>query len=577
MIGISMVASAAGAAVTRSLGALGAGSEAIEGATAMARIARGARAVGSRVVGAEIEGTINAVGQVALHGGSFKEAMAENVLMSIGSGVIMSRLGKHLEFAEGISKKTDSLWARVGTGGALVLAKGLTIASHVIINAAVSYAAHQIMARGHAEPTSTELNEWLLQGAAIAIGRYVHGQIESRSALRQKLAVAHGFEQAQRLLADYDRMLRLAASTEKTPTDSNALELLGAHQAMVHEELALLEGALSDPAKARALALAEPVLKALHAKYGGELAALRSAGLAKLPLYHGGLEDVANGDAWRGTQRQIDDAIGHAKRSGMHVELTKDPRSGMQRAVIDGETFDLIVVSEKEAGASKTAHNDESAGASKVRATVKPAASHTHQAESADGAPGTGGDSPARPDHPGVEVHSHFLGVASADDFARYMSPDPSRPLSSEAMLRKMRDAVRADGDYQKHYKTTEAGDKIFDATGAGKGQRGGDAFENIKVIEEALARIEHLRQQPSTRELEQQVRQIADEAVDKALNARVPRCSGERDQGPRCDSCDQGRVRRGRRRAPISHARRGGWSLRTSVRRPSSVEAEKR
>jgi len=124
--------------------------------------------------------------------------------------------------------------------------------------------------------------------------------------------------------------------------------------------------------------------------------------------------------------------------------------------------------------------------------------------------------------HPGVEVHSHFLGIASTDDFARFMGKDQGRPLTSEEMLQKMHAAVRKDSDYAAHYSQNEQGEQVFDYSGAGKvASKGGDAFENVRAIESAQAEIDAIKKAKDGKlspEDEARIKEVSDEAVRAAM-----------------------------------------------------------
>ena len=124
-----------------------------------------------------------------------------------------------------------------------------------------------------------------------------------------------------------------------------------------------------------------------------------------------------------------------------------------------------------------------------------------------------------REGHSGVDLHNHFMGAVSVDDFALEMGGG-TVPLTSEQMLVKVRDAVRGDPDYAAHYNVDADGTKTFDDTGAGQGQRGGDAFNNVKAIEEAQAQIEEKRRGPQGPDTEAEIKRIADNAVDAALSS---------------------------------------------------------
>ncbi|MEP6865805.1 MAG: hypothetical protein ABJE66_34615, partial [Deltaproteobacteria bacterium] len=324
MIGISIVTNAAGSAIARTIASWGVGAEAAETATVLAR---GARIVG-RVVGGATEAAGNTAGQRAIQGNpddsTFLEGMAENALMTFGSELILARIGKDLEFAKSIERSTGSMWSRAKTAGAVLLARSVTISSHVIINAASSYVAHQIVKYGQAAPSNATLGEWFLQGAAVAIGRYVHGQIAERRELYTKLALVEKFGSAKRLLRDADSLLALANTAESAPSDRHALELLARQRQLLGEELAVLEAAASDPAKQRALDIAAPTLRAMENFAKSRLAELDATDLAEIPLRHAQLEELIPGELWKGTERQIKEALEAAGEANMSASGERD-------------------------------------------------------------------------------------------------------------------------------------------------------------------------------------------------------------------------------------------------------------
>jgi hypothetical protein len=345
LIGVGMVASAAGGAVAETIAGWGASADAIESATLLARSAR----IAGRVAGLATEGAANTAGQRALQGnpehGSFVEGMAENALMSFGSELVLARIGKDLEFAKDIERSTGSMWARTKTAGAVLLAKGVTISSHVIINAAMSYVAHQIVKGGHAEPSNAALAEWFMQGAAVGLGRYLHGQIGGRRELYAKLAALRELEQAKHLLRDANSLLDLAAAAESAPTDRHALELLARQRQLLGEELAVLEAAATDPAKLRALELTAPTVRGMKRFASAQLAELDATDLAELPLRSAQLQELIPGEVWSGSVAEIHAALEAAGHAKLETTATRDEH-GTWKIRIDQRTVTVHEVAE---------------------------------------------------------------------------------------------------------------------------------------------------------------------------------------------------------------------------------------
>jgi hypothetical protein len=121
--------------------------------------------------------------------------------------------------------------------------------------------------------------------------------------------------------------------------------------------------------------------------------------------------------------------------------------------------------------------------------------------------------------HTGTDLHSHFMGVTSVDDFAKEMGRDNGAPISREEMFDKMVSAVRKDSDYAKHYSVHEAGEPVFDDSGGGIDRKGGHAFDNVHALETTNTAIDKLRNQDPTPETDAEIRRLASEAIDTAMN----------------------------------------------------------
>ncbi|MDX2089939.1 MAG: DUF4157 domain-containing protein [Kofleriaceae bacterium] len=339
MIGISMVASAAGSAVARGVGTAFARADMIKNAPLLARTA----GFVARGTGVAVEAGVNTAGNAALGSGghagepTLGEMFVENALSTIGSAALLKHIGDDLELAKSIERNTATLWARTKTVGKIALAKTATISSHVIINTAMSNVARQVATRGRIQPTALQTREWFLQGASVAIGRYVHGQLAAHAQLRAKLALLRDVPAAQRLLRDAAVLERRAAAAERTADDRLALELLGDYNRLLSTQESVLSSAAHDPAQRQALGMSEATLGALARKAGGN-SELRGVGLELVPLHSAGLEELVPGEIWAGTPAQIEHVIASAKKAALPIEAARDANAKTWRLTIDGHS-----------------------------------------------------------------------------------------------------------------------------------------------------------------------------------------------------------------------------------------------
>ncbi|HTR54442.1 MAG TPA: hypothetical protein VMJ10_27305 [Kofleriaceae bacterium] len=333
MIGVSFVASAAGGLVARAVGGMLARGAGVE----LAELSLGAQLVGPGM-GAATEAGVNTIGQRAL--GDPDASFTENLLMTVGASAIMARIGKDLEFAKNLERDAGITWKT--NRGAVILAETATITSHVVINVAVSYVAHMVADKlgGHREQaTPTQLRDWFLQGASIAIGRKVHGRFAPRQELYEKLAKLRDFPRAKLLQGRGSELLRLAELAEHNPTGDSALLLSGKEVETLTEEKAVLHELDEHPELQKEAGLGVTDMAVARHQNREQLADIHVPGMESVPLVNAGLEDLGGGRLWAGTREQIGHAIDDARRAHLDVHETED--HGVHRVTIEGEAFEI--------------------------------------------------------------------------------------------------------------------------------------------------------------------------------------------------------------------------------------------
>ncbi|MBA3542730.1 MAG: hypothetical protein H0T79_24145 [Deltaproteobacteria bacterium] len=143
---------------------------------------------------------------------------------------------------------------------------------------------------------------------------------------------------AGELIGRMRRQAAIAMEVKRTGNTEAGMELLIAHDQLLHDELAFWRRLADDPAALKSLKLTR---EQVGLKLDGAEAALRDAKqpLAKLSLMLAGLEPEGGGSRlWVGNVEDIVTAINHARRAGVHVEILEhDPNHRGWRINLNGE------------------------------------------------------------------------------------------------------------------------------------------------------------------------------------------------------------------------------------------------
>jgi hypothetical protein len=298
LVGVSVVGTFAGAAVGGLVRGALLADAAVESAAFYrgAMIARGAGAVANVATDA----AVNALGQTALTGGD--ESTARSFAVSLlTSAAVVSALrplqGAAKDWAI-LQDRTSKLWTVAG--GKRALAHGAVLTAEMITGAAVGFAVEQLVpaARAGKPAGEAEASTWLIQGAAMGVGRFIAGRLGQ---LQERLAAS--LEGAVHLRKRAKAQARLAAQVEESRDALAALRLLDEHNQLLRDEAELLSSSERGRLDARQL-------ETLRAGNAAALAELESSSVATLRLHFTGLEPLsASGTAWSGTRRQIEAAL----------------------------------------------------------------------------------------------------------------------------------------------------------------------------------------------------------------------------------------------------------------------------
>lgn len=268
---------------------------------AFARTATAARIAGT-AANVATDAAVQAVGQTAIFGGSTKLTFVENImtnLMTLGAlrpfHGLAGDLGK-------LDREAQGLW-KVVSGGKVVLVEAGTLTMETLVAAGASYVAARLV-EGKPPPDNDTAIAWAMQGASMAVGKFVHGKLQG---LTERWS--HIPEEKVHFLKRARAQEQLAKSLESTGSTEMALQLLEEHVRILDEERALLH----DPKALAKLGLDEGQVQTLRAGNDAARADSSSQAFEVMKLRFLGLEPIAaNGLAWSGNRAQLEIVLSDA-------------------------------------------------------------------------------------------------------------------------------------------------------------------------------------------------------------------------------------------------------------------------
>lgn len=314
LIGVSIAGSVAGAMV----GGLVRGAMLADAATDAAMFARTATAARWAGTAANVatDAAMQSAMQTSVFGGNTKLTFIENVmanLMTLGAlrpfHALTGELGK-------LDKNATGLW-KLASGGKVALAETGKLTIETLVAAGATYVSARLV-EGQPPPSEDAAVSWAMQGASMAVGKFVHGRMQELTARWGKLA-----EEKVQLIKRARAQEALARQVEQSGSTEAALRLLEQHVRLLHDEHTLLQ----DPAAAARLGLDDTQLGVLRAGNDAALADTHSQSFEIMRLRFHGLEPLAgNGLAWSGTRSQIEAALGESGSAVAQVQRAEDGR-----------------------------------------------------------------------------------------------------------------------------------------------------------------------------------------------------------------------------------------------------------
>ncbi|HEU0031633.1 MAG TPA: hypothetical protein VFQ53_13430 [Kofleriaceae bacterium] len=333
MIGLSLLGSFAAGAIGRLASGWLARAGAVEAVGVLGSTARFIgrhAALGGEIVGGAADVALNTAGQVALQGGRVDQSLLENTLQTLLSTKLLRHFGEDLELAKQVQQETKALWGRGSRLAAATLDYSVTVSAHVIMNIATAYVANQIATgvlrispQPGAHGVDAAIEETFMHGASVALGRLAHQHLAENRAFHDKLAKLAAADAVRRTHADLARLARVA---EHSPSTEHALDTLRLLRRAQQEELAVMQQLERDAGAREHAGISVGELRAHERVAANARSEVSRAGLEVLALHASHLEEVITGELWKGSPKQIHQALELAKHT-YDVKASRDATS----------------------------------------------------------------------------------------------------------------------------------------------------------------------------------------------------------------------------------------------------------
>ncbi|HEY4243500.1 MAG TPA: Fic family protein [Kofleriaceae bacterium] len=428
LLGINVLSLGAASFVSESLAATWT-TEA--GVATVAELSTTAR-VALRVASFATEATTSSLGQAIVTGERPDRALLANSLVMFAMNRVLGTIGAELGAAKqmraeidreaealgAVERQLETPWRSVGKIAAWTAKESLVISGKTIMGMTFGYVSGRVTEalrpRSSGEtsgtPSDSQLNEWAIQGASIALGRYVHAAIGERMPSYRRLAERSGANRAKALLAEAERTQALAASLAEHAQPLVALDVLDARVRILNEELAAL-----DEAEQSGGGPSPTERSWMRADLHAQLANVRTDATLAVRFQLAGMAELVPDALWRGTPQDADRAVASLRAAGHDVRESFDAKSGRRTVTVNGR--DLVI---EERGARNSSQNP--------AATPALGESALLASQALDGT----GEARAHASHatpeqtPGADVAS--------EDPREHASPEPA-PTSSRALL----------------------------------------------------------------------------------------------------------------------------------------------
>lgn len=279
---------------------------------------------------------VNTVGQKVLLGDD--ASISTLLVLNAGGALLAGGISKqfhNLDDVERLGSKSVTLWQKVGRAGEVGLMGGIELSAQMVAGAAQDYVIRRSMGERTADPGAQSGEDWLLQGAAMALGRFI-GSRSAKRAEHLETVVRDGV-----LSARARALSERALSVEHSRDVSAAVAMLGDYRELLTAEHTVLEAELNRHAAGDGAVDLNTLVAEIRAN-NRATAGLDQLDLPGIALRGAGLAPAnAAAHAWEGTPSQVDQAIAIARKLGLEV-TEADPGAGRRNVEIAGRRVDVV-------------------------------------------------------------------------------------------------------------------------------------------------------------------------------------------------------------------------------------------
>ena len=217
----------------------------------------------------------------------------------------IERREAQLASMEGRAVSGQATWATASRAGKAAIAakEASALTGHVLWGAAVGEVSARLAGKGDQPPPET-LREWALQGISVVIGRHVNERVIAHSQMYKALG-EKAEDGGRALTQSAQKLAALAKEVVASKNPRRAVDLL-----VEQEHFLALEVQAIDHELQRPVAHADETYEASKNLDAAKAAASSDEMFAtKATLL--GMEELVPGALWKGTRRQINEAINH--------------------------------------------------------------------------------------------------------------------------------------------------------------------------------------------------------------------------------------------------------------------------
>lgn len=284
---------------------------------------------------------VNTAGQRYIQGDD--ASLASLLAVNVTSPLAIGAISKRFPALRPLSRKDfqgKSLWEKSKLGGGFVLRHGAELSVEMIAGIAIDFANRQAFQQRAAGPLPENTESWILQGASMALGRFIGFRMKARMD-----AIAHLSQgaTARATLESHARSIEESAQRLETSADVEAaIEVLGKYHDYLDQEQGLLAKEMTAHNDGKGTIDRDELFAMMRANSLGR-SELGKLGMEELALRAAGLEPQnASGRVWEGRADQIEAARARAAELELPFHVDEDATTGHKTFTIGKRRFEVV-------------------------------------------------------------------------------------------------------------------------------------------------------------------------------------------------------------------------------------------